>query len=96
LNDKFARDGIRGILADGCGKFISHQIRKDLANLAKADGAAAGADERPIEVYVVAALDVAGSGATERIDGAATLTMKSAGGRRLVLAPSGRPVRGSV
>ena len=35
---------------------IPHQVRKDFANLAKADGTAAAADERPIEVYVVAGM----------------------------------------
>src|SRR5216683_5886711 len=50
LHDKFARDDVRGILAGGRGKFIPHQIRKYLANLAKADGATAAADQRPVEV----------------------------------------------
>ena len=56
LDDKFARDDIGGILAGGCGKFIPHQIRKYLANLAKADGAAMASGERPVEVYVVAGM----------------------------------------
>src|SRR5882762_4359728 len=47
LDDKFARDDVRGILADARAKLIAHQTRKYLANLAKADGAAAAADERP-------------------------------------------------
>src|SRR5258708_2318342 len=46
LDDKFARDDVRGILAAGRGKFIPHQVRKYLANFAEADGAAVAADER--------------------------------------------------
>ena len=42
LNDKFARDDVRGILVDGSGEFLAHQIRKYLANAAKGDGAARG------------------------------------------------------
>ncbi len=56
MDDKFARDDVGGILADGRGKFIPHQVRKYLANLAKADGAAAAADERPIKVSMVAGM----------------------------------------
>jgi hypothetical protein len=52
LDDKFARDDVCGILASGRGKFVPHQIRKYLANLAKADGAAAGADECIMSVSV--------------------------------------------
>jgi hypothetical protein len=53
MDDKFARDGIRGFLVDGCGKFVAHKVGKYPADAAKADGAAAPADERPIVVDVV-------------------------------------------
>jgi hypothetical protein len=56
LDDKLARDGIRGILTAGCSNLIPHQIRKYLANAAKADDAAAAADERPIVVHMVAGM----------------------------------------
>jgi hypothetical protein len=56
LNDKFARDIVRDVLAVGRRKFIPHQVRKYLANLAKADGTTAAADERPIKVDMVASM----------------------------------------
>src|SRR5216683_1098225 len=76
LDDKFARDGVRGILADGCRKFIPHQIRKYLANLAKADGATAAADERPIVVHMV-------TGMFEHGQAEAQASVLNVSGRRL-------------
>jgi hypothetical protein len=47
---------VLSIATDGRGKLTPHQTRNYLANLAKADGAAAAADQRPIEVYMVAGM----------------------------------------
>jgi hypothetical protein len=56
LDDEFARDVVGGVPAVGRGKFIPHQVGKYLADLAKADGAAAAADERAIKVDMVASM----------------------------------------
>jgi hypothetical protein len=56
LDEEFARDVVGGVPAVGRGKFIPHQVGKYLADLAKADGAAAAADERAIKVDMVASM----------------------------------------
>src|SRR5882724_12809921 len=52
LDDEFAWNGGRGLLVDGCLKFVADQIGEYLANDINGDGAAA--DQPSMEVNMVA------------------------------------------
>ena len=54
LDDKFARDYVRGFLIDSCG--FAHQIGKYLANAAQADVVPAAMGQRPIEVHMITSM----------------------------------------
>src|SRR5712691_4765846 len=56
LDGKFAREDVGGFFVNSRGKLVAHQIGEYLANGTKGNGTAAAANQRPVEVNMVAAM----------------------------------------